>query len=219
MGAKASKVALKPKEVARLSTASGFDPEHVKMLYAQFLSLKGIDDPSAVTDLTINLAEFQSALGYKAKESSFFLERIFKVFDENSDGTISFEEFLHGIGILTPTAAPEYRLKFSFQLYDSGRKGYISQADLKTMLAASLKENDLVLTDAQLDKMVGDTFRTYDLNRDGVLDFAEYQNMCALQPNVLKPFTLNVTDIIKAHADDTPSATAGGAGAAAVAAR
>lgn len=31
-------------------------------------------------------SEFQYALGYKGKESSIFIERIFKVFDDNTDG-------------------------------------------------------------------------------------------------------------------------------------
>lgn len=38
------------------------------------------------------------------------------------------------------------------------------------MLSASLKENDLHLSDSQLDKMVTDTFHTYDTNKDGYVN-------------------------------------------------
>lgn len=222
MGNKAGKVALKPKDLAKLSTSSGFEPDHVKMLYAQFLSLKGLDEAASVADLTITLPEFQTALGYKGKESSIFVDRIFNLFDENGDGAITFEEFLHGIGVLTPSAAPEVKLKFTFQIYDADKKGGISKEDLRTMLSATLAEAGLSLTSAQLERMVGDTFTAFDLDRDGYINFAEYRNMCTLQPNVLKPLTLNVADLIKqAHADEAAAAAAaaaaGGAATAAAA--
>lgn len=216
MGNKAGKVAtLKPKELAKLSTSSGFEPEHVKMLYAQFLSLKGMEEAASVADLTITLPEFQAALGYKGKESSIFVDRIFALFDENSDGSISFEEFLHGIGVLTPSAATDVKLKFTFQIYDADKKGGISRDDLKTMLSATLAENGLSLTTAQLERMVGDTFAAFDLDKDGFINFTEYKNMCTLQPNVLKPLTLNVGDLIKqAAAEEAAASAAGGAGKA-----
>jgi hypothetical protein len=66
----------------------------------------------------------------------------------------------------------------TFQLYDIRRKGYISQADLKTMLSASLKENDLHLSDSQLDKMVTDTFHTYDTNKDGYVNALDLTAAC-----------------------------------------
>lgn len=45
------------------------------------------------------LREFQKALGCK---SSFFVDRVFLLFDENRDGFINFSEFACGIGILSP---------------------------------------------------------------------------------------------------------------------
>lgn len=33
-------------------------------------------------------SEFQTALGYKGKESSIFVDRIFNLFDENGDGAM-----------------------------------------------------------------------------------------------------------------------------------
>jgi len=64
----------------------------------------------------------------RGKDStSIFTERIFGLFDENKDGIITFEEFLHGIAVLTPTASAEAKLKFTFQIYDADKKNYISQ--------------------------------------------------------------------------------------------
>lgn len=184
-------------------------PDEVKALYAQFLSLKG-EEAGSSTDLHISSAEFQAALGFKGAGSSAFLSRIFQLFDENGDGQITFEEFMHSIAVLTPTAAPEAKLKFAFKLYDADKRGAISPADVKFLLAASFAENGIAIADGAIDKLVADTFTQYDANRDGLMDFAEFKNMCTLNPNVLKPLTLNVSEMIA-----SANGAAGGSGAAA----
>lgn len=84
-------------------------PDEVKALYAQFVSLKG-EDMGSSTGLNITAAEFQAALGFR-DGGSVFLQRIFQLFDGNGDGVVNFEEFMHSIAVLTPTAAPEARLE------------------------------------------------------------------------------------------------------------
>lgn len=84
-------------------------PDEVKALYAQFVSLKG-EDIGSSTGLNITAAEFQAALGFR-DGGSVFLQRIFQLFDGNGDGVVNFEEFMHSIAVLTPTAAPEARLE------------------------------------------------------------------------------------------------------------
>jgi len=37
--------------------------------------------------------------------------------------------------------------------------------------------------------------------RRSVLDFAEFKSMCTMQPNVLRPLTLNVSEMIAAAGD------------------
>jgi Ca2+-binding EF-hand superfamily protein len=54
-----------------------------------------------------------------------------------------------------------------------------------------------------VDRIVADTFRQYDLNKDGLIDYAEFKHMCQLQPNVLKPLTINVSEIIAAATAST----------------
>jgi len=47
------------------------------------------------------------------------------------------------------------------------------------------------------------------------IDFAEYRAMCTVNPSILKPLTLNVTDLIKTAEEAAAAAgTAGGAGKA-----
>lgn len=86
----------------------------------------------------------------------------------------------------------------AFQLYDTERRGAISPSDVTFLLAHSFRENGATISDAAVERIVADTFRQYDVNKDGLLDFTEFRHMCTLQPNVLRPLTLNVSEMIAA---------------------
>jgi EF-hand domain pair len=153
---------------------------------------------------------------------------------------------MHSIAVLTPTAAPDAKLKcecgcyyfvlpalfrsfslivaflfssfysffhavstVAFKLYDADKRGAISPSDVKFLLAASFTENGIAISESAIDKLVADTFHQYDANRDGVMDFNEFKNMCTLNPNVLKPLTLNVSEMI-ASAGGGAAISAGG---------
>ena len=75
--------------------------------------------------------------------------------------------------------------------------GRISKSELAKVLEASLKENAINLTSTQLEKMVNDTFEVADTNKDNYVDFEEYKIMVDKNPNILKPFNLNVSEIIQ----------------------
>jgi Ca2+-binding EF-hand superfamily protein len=202
-GGKISAGGLKPKELAVLSETTRFTEAELRALWSQFASLKGGADSAATSlvDLHISESEFQAALGFHGvggSGGSVFLRRIFALFDENKDGLITFEEFCISIAALTPTAKPEARMKVAFELYDTARRGAISPADVTFLLAHSFRENGAAISDAAVERIVADTFRQYDVNKDGLLDFAEFKHMCQLQPNVLRPLTINVSEIIAA---------------------
>lgn len=198
MGNKAGKhAAMKSKEVSRLEKATGFSADEIRTLYSQFQALKGVEAKD--DDLTtMSFQEFQAALGYKGK-ASIFIERIFITFDDNHDGYITFEEFIHGLSLLTPTVPQEKKLRFTFNIYDLSRRGKVSPNDLSTILYSVLREHGVAMTDDQVAAMVAETFRQHDLNKDGYMDYDEYQQMCVKNPDILKPLTLNVTEMI-AHA-------------------
>ncbi len=83
----------------------------------------------------------------------------------------------------------------TFALYADG-KDRILPADLRTTLSAVLRENDVLLSDGQVDRLVADTFTTYDRNHDGAIDFEEYHDMCVQNPALLKHLTINVSEVL-----------------------
>lgn len=92
-----------------------------------------------------------------------------------------------------------YPCAVTFALYDFDKKGKILPTDLKVMLSAVARENGVSLTDGQVDRLVGETFKQYDVNHDGAIDFDEYRSMCIQNPAMLKPLTINVAEIIAAR--------------------
>lgn len=82
MGNKSSspKGALPKKDLA-LYSKSGFSEKEIQALYGQFLSL-------ATSGGGLTQSEFQAALGFKGRETSLFLERVFKQMDVDHDGKL-----------------------------------------------------------------------------------------------------------------------------------
>jgi Ca2+-binding EF-hand superfamily protein len=69
-----------PKKDLALYSKSGFSEKEIQALYGQFLSL--------ATTGHLTQSEFQAALGFKGRETSLFLERVFKQMDVDHDGKL-----------------------------------------------------------------------------------------------------------------------------------
>ncbi len=64
------------------------------------------------------------------------------------------------------------------------------------MMDATLAENDVSLSAVHIATIVDATFRECDLNGDGKIDFAEFETMVSKQPSIIRPLTLNVTELL-----------------------
>mmetsp|Transcript_9131 Transcript_9131/g.21670 ORF Transcript_9131/g.21670 Transcript_9131/m.21670 type:complete len:211 (-) Transcript_9131:94-726(-) len=210
MGNKAGK-ALTAKTIKAYQKSTNFEPDEIKALYNQFAQFKtdAEDGKDGGTEAEINRKEFQLALGCR---DSLFVNRIFQLFDKNSDGLINFSEFLAGIAILSSKATLQDKLRFSFTVYDFNGDDKIDREELKRLLSASLEENGVPMGAAAIDGLVESTFAQADTNRDGFIDFEEYHQMVIKHPALLKPLTMNVAEII---AERTRTSGAGGAGGSA----
>lgn len=74
--------------MAVLANSTNFTPEEVIALNVHY----DLISSAKRDDGLINRSEFQSALGFTVKES-LYVDRIFQLFDTNSDNCISFDEF------------------------------------------------------------------------------------------------------------------------------
>lgn len=84
------------------------EPDEIRALYNQFETFKTTtDDGKEGPEAVINRKEFQLALGCR---DSLFVDRIFQLFDKNTDGLINFTEFVVGISILSTKSTLEQKL-------------------------------------------------------------------------------------------------------------
>lgn len=178
----------------KLTAVAPFTLEETEALYQHFASLRSAESPASPFELS--LGDLKRELGISAGHPAMFLERVLALMDGNGDGILTFTEFAEGVAAFSPNAT-EAKYKFTFRLYDVERRGAISPADLKSMLGGVLKEYGVGLADAQLDRMVSQTFAQFDLNRDGLIDFEEYRAMVVQNPSMLKPLTINAGELLK----------------------
>ena len=93
---------LSTEELSKFSSKSHFTTREIAALHLHYESISA----SQRVDGLIDRSEFQMALGYNLKES-FYVDRMFEVFDINQDGFISFEEFVHSVSILSTKGTRE----------------------------------------------------------------------------------------------------------------
>ena len=190
MGNKGSKGAVAlPKGTLQELSSLGFSEAELGALYSVFL---GLSSGGAGPVVAVSVSEFQSALGFK-RDTSLFLDRVFRVMDADQDGRLTFAEFARAVAALSP-AATEAKTRFVFKIYAPAGAERIAPADLRELLVAVLKENGISLTGHQVDEVVRGTFAQADIDGDGYISYAEWKAMCATSPGLLRNLTINVAE-------------------------
>ncbi|EEY69657.1 uncharacterized protein PITG_19039 [Phytophthora infestans T30-4] len=99
-------------QVAVLANSTNFTPEEVIALNVHY----DLISSAKRDDGLINRSEFQSALGFTVKES-LYVDRIFQLFDTNSDNCISFDEFLQSVSVLSFKGGTAEKIKCAPDTY------------------------------------------------------------------------------------------------------
>ncbi len=102
------------------------------------------------------------------------VNRVLRIFDADRDGKISFLEFVHGLGTLSPGSSEDDKMRFAFRVYDNDEDGFISPNDLFVVLKSMVGNN---LTDANLQQLVDRTIAKGDEDRDGKISYPEFCKM------------------------------------------
>lgn len=113
--------------------------------------------------------------------SSLYAHYVFKAFDVNCNGAISFRDLLVTLSTLLRGSVYE-RLRWTFKLYDLNGDGRISRGELSEIVLAIHElmgrrphqpEDDRKARD-QVDRV----FRKLDLNQDGIITIEEFLEAC-----------------------------------------
>jgi hypothetical protein len=135
-------IVLRAQDLAERHHGKGID----KDTFQQYFPLSGLlggpttlQDPHALFTLLTPLFPFSLC-------HSLSLDRLFTQFDIKGNGLINFDAFVNGLAICSryiPPASkahsclrgtPDEKIRFVFNMYDTGRTGTVSKADLTTLL-------------------------------------------------------------------------------------
>jgi Ca2+-binding EF-hand superfamily protein len=127
------------------TTNTVFSKDEVRALWSHFHNI-------SLGEENINKVQFKKAMLFK---DSALIDRIYRVFDADDDNLISFDEFISCLSVISNKTSQEDKLKLSFKIYDYNSDNYISNSDLIAVLAATLREHNLVITRQAIEEIVG----------------------------------------------------------------
>ncbi|PNF17748.1 hypothetical protein B7P43_G06905 [Cryptotermes secundus] len=114
-------------------------------------------------------------------DSSLYAHYVFKAFDVNSNGAISFRDLLVTLSTLLRGSIYE-KLRWTFKLYDINGDGCITRAELAEIVVAIHelmgRRAHQVEDDRKAREQVDRVFKKLDLNQDGVITIEEFIESC-----------------------------------------
>ncbi|CAL4060462.1 unnamed protein product, partial [Meganyctiphanes norvegica] len=123
-----------------------------------------------------------------------FASLVFRVFDENNDGSIEFEEFIRALSI-TSRGNVDEKLLWAFRLYDVDNDGYITREEMYSivdaiyqMVGQSLQDEDENTPQKRVDKI----FSLMDKNHDEKLTLDEFREGSKADPRIVQALSLGV---------------------------
>mmetsp|Transcript_1676 Transcript_1676/g.3590 ORF Transcript_1676/g.3590 Transcript_1676/m.3590 type:complete len:225 (-) Transcript_1676:494-1168(-) len=164
---------LKAVEIQEFSKQTLISSERIENLYTHYYNISTL----LTDDGVIDYAEFCNTL--RLPSESFISERMFALFDTNSDGVINFREFLLGISTFlisfddsstrnfVPVNKVNEQVDLAFRLFDTKRNGRVYYPDFVKLLKSAIKEHTaLSISDDQLEQISDLTFRSVAFKED-----------------------------------------------------
>lgn len=121
-----------------------------------------------------------------------FTSLVFKVFDENKDGAIEFEEFIRALSV-TSRGNVEEKLHWAFKLYDLDNDGYITREEMYNIVDAiyqMLGNQSTEQDDDSPQQRVDKIFEQLDKNQDNKLTLEEFMEGSRQDPKIVQALSL-----------------------------
>ncbi|XP_041082158.1 calcium and integrin-binding family member 2-like isoform X2 [Polyodon spathula] len=118
-----------------------------------------------------------------------FKERIVESFSEAGDGNLSFNDFVDMFSVLSEMAPRELKAIYAFKIYDFNTDNFICKSDLEQTLNKLTREE---LTPEEVNLVCEKVIEEADLDGDGKLAFADFENMISRAPDFLSTFHIRI---------------------------
>ncbi|KAI9026852.1 hypothetical protein DFJ74DRAFT_617852 [Hyaloraphidium curvatum] len=116
---------------------------------------------------------------------TLILERMFRVFDVDLDGLLSWEEALRGLAVFT---SPSEQPRFCFRVYDLNADGFLSKDEMIALLRTSLPAPGGGQEDADdaVRELVDLVHRRLDHDRDGKVSLSDFTSAVTREPLLMQ---------------------------------
>ncbi|KAG8193228.1 hypothetical protein JTE90_005575 [Oedothorax gibbosus] len=113
--------------------------------------------------------------------ASLYAHYVFKTFDINKNGAVTFKDFLECLSLLMRGSLRE-KLEWAFRLYDLNGDGRVTKKELTDIAFAvyALEGRNRTYSSEEraLRERVDQTFAKMDINKDGVVTIDEFMEIC-----------------------------------------
>lgn len=178
---------LKTEVVSKLAKETYFTEKEVRQWYKGFLK----DCPNGLLTEQGFLRIYKQF--FPQGDPSKFASLVFRVFDENKDGAIEFEEFIRALSV-TSRGSLEEKLVWAFKLYDVDNDGYITRDEMYSIVDAIYQmlgtQTKLEDEDDNPRQRVDRIFDQLDKNHDNKLSLDEFKEGSKHDPKIVQALTL-----------------------------
>jgi len=184
MGKKNSK--LKQDTVERLIAETYFTEKEIKQWHKGFLK----DCPNGLLTEPGFIKIYTQF--FPQGDPSKFASLVFRVFDENNDGSIEFEEFIRALSI-TSRGNLDEKLGWAFRLYDVDNDGFITRNEMYNIVDAIYQMVGQQPGDEDENtpqKRVEKIFNQMDKNHDDMLSMDEFKEGSKKDPRIVQALSL-----------------------------
>ncbi|GAB9463592.1 Recoverin family protein [Globisporangium polare] len=172
-------------EVRRLTNLGNLDVVEVFERFAEYADEDGLLQREAFDKCFLEIIEMASHPRTDAEKlrATVVADRLFDVFDQDSNGQIDFSELASGLSVLCK-GARDAKVKAAFRLYDFNGDGYISLEEMKRYLTSIFKvlyevqpemRQETGVSAEELGVVTAEqAFLEADQNHDGKLSYDEF---------------------------------------------
>ena len=174
-----------------LASISHFDVPTLRKLHSIFTDISS----SSTDDGIIDATELTEAMGLTG--DCLLARAIFRIFDITQTQRINFRTWVTTLSALSPFASLDEKIRFSFSLYDVNSDGSIDINELRSLLAAAVRENVLDLSEAEVQSVCDHTLQHVDRDGNGMVEYEEYREVVMGSRKFMDSFTLDVSGLLE----------------------
>lgn len=168
-------VRYKPEGLDSLCQSTKFTRKELQVMYRGFKQ----ECPTGIVNE--DTFKYIYAQFFPQGDSSSYAHYVFKMFDIQQNGTISFEDFVTSLSVLARGTIDE-KLRWTFALYDLNGDGVVSRSELTTIVSAIYsimgKYAEPSINNDTVRSHVDRIFQIMDKNQDGVISVDEFMETC-----------------------------------------